>query len=84
MISCDVCFKAAMLHGGNLVSVPLDGVRHWRPAFVWNGSAKKIKSKEPVPLFCTSRQSSPVVPEFGDYSANKHKRTSHRSGVPLA
>ena len=84
MISCDVCFKAAMLHGGNLVVVPVDGVRHWRPDIIWNGSAKKVQSKEPIPIFCVTRSVPKEIPEFGDYSSNKQKRTSHRSGIPLA
>lgn len=84
MESCEVCAKAAIKYGGNLVSVPIDDIRHWRPRVIWKGTTKKIPDEKPIPLFCAS-DDSPILMDSDVLINRQHPwaRARH-SGVPIA
>lgn len=59
MKTCDVCFKAAMNHGGGLVSETFAWERHWRPERLWPPTPMS-KTRKPLPgtpdWFCVTHE----------------------------
>lgn len=56
LTECTVCHEKAMQHGGQVVKVVVDDVRHWRPynnRFRYN-NGKESKRGLPTPkIFCS-------------------------------
>lgn len=80
---CDICAQAALKYGGDVEPIYEDDRRHWRPKNVWRGVQKKTKETTPAPIFCQAAQPTVVAPEFGNYSHNRNKRHTKRSGIAL-
>ena len=78
MKTCDICFKGAMNHGGAIVSVPSQGVRHWRPKLLWPPTPQ-TKTRKPLPgtpePFC-------VVHEAQEAKTSVHRHSNKSMAVP--
>lgn len=91
MLSCDICFQAAMQYGGNVERETVDGVRHWKPKTLWKnreGSTNKPKldtTRKRI-IFCMIGKNVVIDTNEPDFRDNKRGPIvrNQKRGIPIA